>query len=141
MESNHRKPEVGVGVIIIHQNKVLLGKRKGSHGAGAWSFPGGHLEFGESWESCARREVLEETGVHIQNIRFGAVTNDVFTEESKHYVTIFLVADYASGEVTLMEPEKCDRWEWFNWHTLPEPLFVPLMNLRKTTFDPLLIVS
>ena len=62
---NDQKPKVGLGVCIVKDNKVLLGKRKGSHGAGTWSFPGGHLEFQETWEKCAKREVLEETGLKI----------------------------------------------------------------------------
>ncbi|WP_134596929.1 NUDIX domain-containing protein, partial [Pseudomonas aeruginosa] len=39
-------PQVGVGVLILRDGKVLLGRRKGSHGAGCWSAPGGHLELG-----------------------------------------------------------------------------------------------
>ena len=53
---------VGVGVIIVRDGNVLLGERAGSHGAGTWALPGGHLEFGETVADCARREVLEETG-------------------------------------------------------------------------------
>ena len=62
-------PQVGVGVLILRDGKVLLGRRKGSHGAGCWSAPGGHLEFGETLEDCAAREVLEETGLKIRNRR------------------------------------------------------------------------
>ncbi len=49
-------PQVGVGVLILRDGKVLLGRRKGSHGAGCWSAPGGHLEFGEAVEDapCAK---------------------------------------------------------------------------------------
>lgn len=130
-------PQVGVGVIIIKNNKVLLGKRKNSHGEGSWSFPGGHLEFNESWEECAKRETLEETGLDITNIRFAAVTNDIFQLEKKHYITIFMLSDYIGGEPQLKEPEKCEQWEWFDWDDikLPRPLFLPIENLLKEKFD------
>ncbi len=48
-------PKIGVGVLIIRDGKLLLGRRKGSHGAATWSAPGGHLEYGETPEACARR--------------------------------------------------------------------------------------
>lgn len=127
-------PRVGVGVIVIHQSKVLLGKRKNSHGQDCWSFPGGHLEFGESLEQCAQREVLEETGITITNIRPAHYTNDIFAQENKHYITIFMQADYSSGIVQNLEPHKCTGWEWFAWSQLPQPLFLPIVNLLKTGY-------
>ena len=129
-------PQVGVGAIVVKGGKILLGKRKGSHGAGSWSSPGGHLEFGESIQDCVRREVLEETGLTVKNIRMGPFTNDIFEAERKHYVTLFAVADYASGDLTLKEPDKCERWEWFEWSHLPRPLFIPVENLRKQGYCP-----
>jgi 8-oxo-dGTP diphosphatase len=130
-------PQVGVGAIVIKDGKILLGKRKGSHGAGSWSFPGGHLEFGESVESCARREVLEETGITLKNIRLGPFTNDIFPTEHKHYVTLFVVADYASGDLAIKEPDKCEKWDWFDWNNLPRPLFVPIENLLNQHYRPM----
>ncbi len=132
----NKRPKVGIGVIVIKNGKVLLGKRKGAHGEGSWSFPGGHLEFNESWEDCALRETKEETGIKIKNLRFGTATNDIFQAEKKHYITIFMLADYDSGEVKIMEPEKCERWEWFEWDNLPQPLFLPIQNLRKRNYNP-----
>lgn len=128
------RPKVGVGVIVIKDGKVLLGKRRNAHGEGDWSFPGGHLEFNESWEDCASRETFEETGIAIKNIRFGTATNDIFPAEEKHYITIFMLSDYDSGEVKVMEPEKCEKWEWFHWDQLPKPLFIPIKNLLKKNF-------
>jgi 8-oxo-dGTP diphosphatase len=131
------KPETGIGVCIIKERKVLLGKRINSHGAGTWSFPGGHLEMYETWESCARREVLEESNLNIKNERFAGITNDIFREEKKHYITIFILADYESGELKVMEPEKCSEWQWFSWDKLPEPLFKPIENLIIQGFKPM----
>lgn len=130
------RPKVGVGVWIVKDGKVLLGKRKSAHGNGTWSPPGGHLEFGESWQECALRELAEEAGVKIKNLRFLAATNDIFEETGKHYVTIYLVADHESGEPQNLEPEKLERWEWVAWENLPEPLFLPVQNLRKLGLNP-----
>ncbi|QFR39126.1 NUDIX domain-containing protein [Candidatus Gracilibacteria bacterium 28_42_T64] len=128
--------KVGVGVMIIKDNKVLLGKRKNSHGDGSWSFPGGHLEFKESWEDCATRETMEETGIHIKNISFCTATNDIFDLENKHYVTIMMSAKYDYGEVRIMEPEKFEAWNWFERDNFPKPLFVPIENFIKKGHNP-----
>lgn len=130
------KPRVGVSAIILKENKVLLGKRKNSHGAETWCFPGGHLDFWEKIEDCARRETMEETGIKIKNLRSGPYTNDLFEKEDKHYITLFIIADYESGEVRLMEPDKCEKWDWFEWDNLPQPLFLPVQNLLKLGFNP-----
>lgn len=130
------RPKVGVGVCVIKDNKVLYGKRKGPHGFGDWCFPGGHLEYGESIEDCARREVMEETGINIKNLKIGPFTNDIFEKEQKHYITLFVIADYDSGEVKIMEPDKCEKWDWFSWENPPEPLFLPSQNLYKQGYNP-----
>ncbi|HEX8946922.1 MAG TPA: NUDIX hydrolase [Candidatus Paceibacterota bacterium] len=131
MES--KQPKVGVGVAIVRDGKLLLGKRKGSHGAGEWSFPGGHLEYGESWEVCGAREVLEETGLAAEELRFIGVTNDIFPEAEKHYITLFMTGT-ARGEPELREPEKCEEWGWFPIDDLPQPLFPPIVHLLEKGF-------
>lgn len=131
------RPKVGLGVCVVQDKKVLLGKRMNAHGEGSWCFPGGHLEFGESWEECAERETLEEAGIRIKDICFMTATNDLFPAEKKHYVTVIMRAEYDSGDVRVMEVEKCLEWGWFDWTDLPEPLFVPIRNLVLKGFDPL----
>ena len=132
----NKRPLIGVGVCIIKDDKVLLGKRKGAHGAGTWSFPGGHLEFMENWNVCAIRETNEECDIEINNIRFWTATNDIFKKENKHYNTIFLMADYVKGNPELKEPDKCEKWEWFKWDNLPKNLFLPIQNLLKKNLTP-----
>jgi 8-oxo-dGTP diphosphatase len=134
MRSNRKRPYIGVAVIVIRQGRVLLGKRKNSHGAGTWQFPGGHLEYGESIEACARRELMEETGLTIDTLRYGPFTNDFFEAEEKHYVTLFVIADRTTGEPMVREPDKCERWDWFPWAQLPTPRFLPILNLLKQNF-------
>lgn len=129
------RPYIGVAAIVIKKGKVLLGRRKKAHGDGTWQFPGGHLEFGESIYDCARREVLEETGIRIRNLCYGPFTNDIFREEKKHYVTLFILAEYESGIAKVMEPDKCHRWGWFLWDHLPKPHFLPIKNLLKQGFS------
>jgi len=131
-----QQPRVGVGVIIRKDKKILLLKRKNAHGDGDWAFIGGHLEFGESVEECARREVKEECGLELGKISLGPYTNDIFIKEDKHYLTVFAIADHSSGEPVNLEPEKCEELRWFSWDQLPENLFVPVRNLKQTGFDP-----
>ncbi|MCR4323262.1 MAG: NUDIX domain-containing protein [Candidatus Azambacteria bacterium] len=122
MMEEQNKPKVGIGIMILKDGKVLLGKRKGSHGEGEYSFPGGHLEYMESFEDCARREIAEECGIEVENIRFQLLAN-VLKYAPKHYVHIGMIADYVSGEPKVLEPEKCESWDWYSMDNLPQPLF------------------
>ncbi len=130
------RPKVGIGVIVVKDNKVLLLKRKNAHGEGSWGFPGGHLELKEGWEDCVRREVAEETGLLIENISFAGLTNDIFSKENKHYITIFMLCDWKAGEAQIKEPDKCTEISWYTWENLPRPLFLPIQNLLKQGYHP-----
>jgi 8-oxo-dGTP diphosphatase len=137
-----KQVRVGISVIVKYekgrQTYVLIGKRKGAHGAGTWAFPGGKLEFGESIAHCAFREVFEETGIRIDPKKLERApfdfTNDVFEEEVLHYITIFLIAELPKRvEPKLKEPDKCEGWSWYPFgrdpsKPLPDPLFLPVQN-------------
>ncbi len=127
---------VGVGVIVCRAGAVLLGRRRGSHGAGTWALPGGGLEFGESVLACAQRELFEETALRVAAVRPAPYTVDHFPAEQKHYVTLFVVALEVTGDVQNCEPEKCDGWQWYAWDALPTPLFPPLLSLKSLGFVP-----
>lgn len=122
-------PRIGVGIVITRDDQVLLIRRDSVHGSGTWSTPGGHLDHGETPEECAVREAMEETGVEVGGVRFLAITNDLFDEEAKHYVTIWMEGEYRSGEATLGAAHEMSDVRWFPWGRLPDPLFLPLKNL------------
>ena len=132
-----KRPKIGIGVMVLDEERVLMQKRKNSHGDGTWSFPGGHLEYHENFRDCARREVYEETGLEVDVIDDYpvAVTNDFF-EEGKHYVTLYLRARPISGEPETREKDKLSEIDWFPWEKLPRPLFKPLENLIKQDYNP-----
>ncbi|KAF4982600.1 hypothetical protein FZEAL_1832 [Fusarium zealandicum] len=148
MSSQAPHPRVGVAAIIYGRDgKVVAGKRTGSHGAGTWQLPGGHLEHGESILTCAEREVLEETGLKVRGVKVVAVTNDVFHKEGKHYITLFTSCEMEdeNAQPEVLEPEKCEGWHWKTWEELKQllpqaeakgetesqgdSLFLPLVNL------------
>ena len=117
-----QKIRVGIGVMVFKDGKTLAGKRKGAHGVGEYAWPGGHLEFMESFADCAKRETLEECGLEITNIRFQFLAN-IKKYGNTHYTHIGLVADWKSGEPKVLEPHKCESWDWFDVDSLPENLF------------------
>ncbi|KAG6765806.1 hypothetical protein POTOM_029863 [Populus tomentosa] len=137
-------PRVGVVVFVLKGKSVLLGRRRATICNSAFALPGGHLEFGESFEACAAREVKEETGLDIDNIEVLKVTNDLFHEgaEPSHYIMILLRAVLANPNQLPenLEPDKCDGWDWYEWDSLPRPLFWPLEKLLQDGFHPFLIV-
>jgi len=116
----------GVAVMILKGDQVLLGKRKGSHGEGEWSFPGGHVELGESWEKALLRELEEETGdIKISPLRYFCLANAtqyIRKDPEKHYTHIGYVADWREGEPEVRD-DKCEEWRWFSVYDLPSPLF------------------
>ncbi|KAI5865822.1 NUDIX hydrolase domain-like protein [Durotheca rogersii] len=115
-------PRVGVAALIRNAaGRFLLGRRKGSHGAGTWAFPGGHLEAGETLAGCAERETAEETGLRVRGAGVAAVTNDVFAAD-RHYVTVFVACRLedptAAAEPAVREPDKCEGWYWVSWEEI-----------------------
>lgn len=116
------RPLVGISVLVIKEGKLLLGKRKGSHGEGEFASPGGHLEHLESFDACAQREVREETGLEIGPVRFLRVLNTTHYAP-KHYVDLAFVAEWKSGEPEVREPDKVETWAWYSVGDLPSPLF------------------
>ncbi|XP_060066563.1 uncharacterized protein LOC132546853 [Ylistrum balloti] len=137
-------PKVGVGTIVTnknHPNCVLLGKRKNSAGNGLYALPGGHLEFGEGWCECGARELMEETGLVVQDMTYCGVVNTVMDTENLHYIDLFVrgeVDNTHNGEPTNKEQHKSEGWHWFDWDNLPplDQLFLPLRLLLQQGYHP-----
>ncbi len=146
MEQNPPKKKVGAGfgVVIQRDGKILLGMRhpdpdkadSAFRSSGEWTLPGGKLEFGETFEEGAIREVLEETGIQITNPEVYTVSNCM--NEHAHFMTVCLKTNESVGEAQVTEPDEIVKWEWFSLDSLPSPLYFPsayaIENLIEGTF-------
>ena len=126
-----KKVGAGFGVIIQRDGKILLGMRhpdpdkadSAFRSSGEWTLPGGELEFGESLEEGAIREVLEETGIILKNPSVFAVSN--CKNEHAHFVTVCLTSSESEGKARVTEPDEIVEWQWFALDELPAPLYFP----------------
>lgn len=119
---NRNTAKIGIGLFIIKDGKVLLGKRKSVHGADEYGGLGGHLEYGETMEQTALRELAEECGIQVKNLRLLCVS-DLLTYYPKHYVDVGFTAEWEAGEPQVLEPHKLESWGWYELDNLPQPLF------------------
>lgn len=97
------RPHVGVGILLIRNNRLLLVKRKFDPDAGFWSIPGGHLELGERTENAAEREVFEETGFKVRVVKLAGIIDKIMHDnEGKviyHYVLINYFVEQIDGKL------------------------------------------
>ncbi|MFZ2167992.1 MAG: NUDIX domain-containing protein [Minisyncoccia bacterium] len=131
MSEEKKRVGTGFGVILQKDGKILLGLRhpdpdkadSAFRSSGEWCLPGGKLEWGESIEEGAIREVKEETGITVKHPEVISVHN--CKNEHAHFLTVGLVAREWSGEAKVMEPDEITEWGWFDLTKLPSPRYFP----------------
>lgn len=117
-------PDIRLSIIIEHDGKILVGKRKSAHGAGVWEIQGGQLLFGETFEAGVFREIKEQVG--LENVIMGgiiSISNEV--SNNTHSVSIGFHVVLLNGEPLIQEPAKVERLMWVDPRYLPEPMFEP----------------
>lgn len=94
-------------------------------GEGTWTLPGGKMHFGETPESGICRELLEETGISLNEsqVKLISVGND--TIPGVQFITLGFLAEVSGKMPKTMEPEEIIEWRWFDMYGLPEPLYKP----------------
>ena len=118
-ESKMMEHPIGaVSVLIVKDGQFIMGKRKGSHGAGKWHLPGGKIDMGETWSQAAIREVFEETGLHVTDIKYHGITDDIFPSDEKQFLNVIVSCKMLdeTDEPKVKELEKCEKWGWFKMH-------------------------
>ena len=88
------RPIVGVGAVLVCNNRILLEKRKSEPGRGKWSIPGGLVEIGEKAEQTVIREVKEETNLEVDQPELIDVVNNITLDEDRRIRYHFIIVDY-----------------------------------------------
>jgi 8-oxo-dGTP diphosphatase len=124
----------GVGVLVVRDGQLLLGRRRSPQGRGTWSPPGGKTEDGETAEEAARRELVEETGLVGAVPQVVAETLDTFPSGDT-WRTSWVLMEWVSGEPEVVAADEQDSWGWYPWDRLPAPLFLPMASLVASGFS------
>lgn len=127
MKIGHDYIGVSVGAMIFNEKgELFLAKRSknAKNEKGCWEIPGGSVEFGESLEKAAKREIKEEYGVVVDLIEQFPAADHLIPKEKQHWVATTFLAKIKSGTPKIKEPEKCDAIGWFALDNLPSPLSI-----------------
>lgn len=108
------RPLVGVGAVIVHNNKVVIVQRGTEPLQGQWSVPGGALEIGETLRQCAAREALEETGLRVEAGEVLEIFDAIYRQPDGriqyHYVLIDFQCRLLGGELRAGADALDARW-------------------------------
>lgn len=126
--------KTGVGVLILQDNKILLGHRVpksidtgGIYEPDSWTCPGGKQEYEETVLETAIRETKEETNLLLKDVQVFTASDEF--QSDRHFVTIGVISSSYEGELKIMEPNKIDEWKWFNINELPNNIYTPSKNM------------
>ena len=127
-----KRVPVGVGVVVIRQGQLLIGHRKGGHGAATWALPGGWLESDdETIEHCAMRELQEETGLVAISLRVLDLAPYKQNMDGVHSVSVYVLANTDhSHQPEIRETDKCAEWRWVGLKS-EIPAMMPLFPALK----------
>jgi len=115
-------PRVGVGAVILHDDKVLLVRRGKSPSFGKWSLPGGLVELGETTREAIAREIVEECGIKIRVVDVAGVIDRIVRDDAGRVRYHYVLVDYlAYPESTDVEAgSDAAEAQWFSIDRLGE---------------------
>jgi ADP-ribose pyrophosphatase YjhB (NUDIX family) len=119
---------IGVGafaLILNNKNQFLLIRTKKSANKSkeyddVWSLPGGTIEFGETVQEALMREVKEETGLDITDIKLLTYNDFIRPKEGKHWVSLSFVAIAVNSKHNILDSSEVEECCWFDFNDIPK---------------------
>jgi 8-oxo-dGTP diphosphatase len=135
--------KVGIWTYAIKDGKILYWLRKSKHWVWTCSPAWGHLEYWETIEECAVRELYEESWLiaKTEDVIIYCTLNEIYPNNKKHYICINTFIKKFTWTLENKEPEKLEKWEWLSWDEIKnlwDKNFLPVQNFIKKypDFDP-----
>lgn len=108
------RPIVGVGGVVVLNERVVLVRRANPPRIGEWSIPGGMLELGETLRAGVAREIEEETGLKVKSEAvlnvFDSIVTDADGKTQYHYVLVDYLCSVLGGELRAATDVSAVRW-------------------------------
>lgn len=122
--SHFRLPRIRVAAVLPKDDSLLMVRhRKGDKSY--WMLPGGGLDYGETFEQCAIREIAEETGLEITIERLLYLSEAICPRGTRHVVNAYMLGRIEGGEIRLPSEDVIDAVE-----------FIPVSELSEITVYP-----
>jgi ADP-ribose pyrophosphatase YjhB (NUDIX family) len=110
----YRNPFPTVDIAVVRDGRILLIERKNP--PEGWAIPGGFVDYGESAEAAAARELSEETGLIVTGLRLFGVYSEPGRDPRFHTLSVVYLAE---AEGTVRAGDDAGRAEWFEFSNLP----------------------
>ena len=123
---DYPRPAVTVDIIVVTRKKnpnVLLIRRKHSPFAGAWAIPGGFVDMDESLEAAARRELYEETGLHVRRLKQLGAFGDPGRDPRGRVISVVYLAIVAGENIQAKADDDAAEVGWHSLKRLPTLAF------------------
>lgn len=112
-------------IVLVRRGREFLLTRNAAWPSGLYALVSGYLEFGESLEECVSREVKEETGISVRDVRYVCSQSWPFPSQ----IMVGFTAEYAGGELVVDKTELEDA-RWFSPDDLP-PALSPRRSISR----------
>jgi len=123
------KPQVGCGAAIRNENaQILLIHRLTEPEKDTCGLPGGKIDFGETAQAAAMREINEELGIEINLTNLACISEIINQGDGAHWVSPVYEAHIISGRPQIKEPHKHGGWDWFSVNDMPDKITKPTQD-------------